>query len=352
MLYQSTNPHGGDIYTDAIDLDFSSNTNPFGTPPAVLEAMRESLTQTEHYPDPFCREAIQAISTGEKVSPEYLILGNGAAELIYSFCTAVTPRKALIPAPSFSEYASALENIGCETIYHQLSKGKDFMVDESLLDAIDHNKPQAVFLCNPNNPTGRLIPAELLRKIASLCEISGIYLFLDECFLDLAHSELTMVPQVGSYPHLFILKALTKTYALAGIRIGYCISADSKLLKRISRTVQPWNVSTIAQAAAIQAVKEKAYLQETHKLLNAERNWLSTKLREIGAEVIPSEANFILFQFHPELDQKLRQKGIAIRNCANFTGLGTGWFRIAVRRHDENEKLILAIEKVMKEADR
>ena len=340
MLYQTTNPHGGDIYTDEIRLDFSSSINPRGTPPTVLQALHDAVPLSVHYPDPYCRKAAAAISAYEGVPEEYILLGNGAAELIYEFCKASSIRKALIPVPAFSEYESALHTIGSEIVYHRLLPENGFILGEDFLQAIRDRNPDAVFLCHPNNPTGQLIRVELLEQIVKLCEFSGIRLFLDACFLDLTGRKTDLNKRLEDHPNLFILKALTKSFALPGVRIGYCLSSDHTLLTAMSRSVQPWNVSVFAQAAVPAALQETEYLKDAVRLIERERKYLTEALSGLGFSVCPSDTNFILFRGPAGLDTALRKQGIAIRNCGNFPGLGPGWYRIAVRIHEENEELI------------
>lgn len=351
MLYQTPNPHGGDIYTDEIRLDFSSSVNPLGTPPAVLDALRDAVPLCVHYPDPFCRKAIAAISAFEGVPEERILLGNGAAELIYAFCSAAAPHKALIPVPAFSEYESALHTVGCEIIYHHLLPEKGFLPDDTLLEAIRENRPDAVFLCHPNNPTGLLIPPKLLDKTLSLCEISGIRLFLDACFLDLTEAPSNLSSFLKTHPGLFILKAITKSFALPGVRIGYCLSSDSALLTAMARSVQPWNVSVFAQEAVPAALLETDHLADSVRYIERERAYLTEALTGLGFSVCPSDANFILFRGPERLDTALRAQGIAIRNCGNFPGLGPGWYRISVRIHDDNEILIRSIRQIIDKGD-
>ena len=347
MLYQTANPHGGDIYTDDIRLDFSASVNPLGTPPSVTEALKAAISLAAKYPDPSCREAVSAISEHEGVPPEMILLGNGAAELIYAFCTAAAPRKALIAVPTFSEYEAALENTGCEVIHHQLLPEKDFTLEADFLDAIRMTRPDTVFLCDPNNPTGRLIDPDLLSAIIRLCAELDIRLFLDECFLDLTGRRSDDPSRTAGYPGLFRLKAFTKSYGLAGVRVGYCLSADSGLLSRMARAVQPWNVSVFAQAAAAAALKETDFLQKSVRIIKAEREYLTGELRNLGLFVCPSDVNYLLFRAPEGLDVRLRGEGIAIRSCANFPGLGPGWYRTAVRLHDENEILISRIRRIL-----
>lgn len=340
MLYKTNNPHGGDIYKEKIKIDYSANINPFGTPEKVLDAIKEELQRLYQYPDPYCRKLVYAISEFEKVSKEHILCGNGATELIYAYCEAVNPKCALETAPTFSEYSLSLEKAGCFVERYALKQDKEFALDENFLKYIDDKKPDVVFLCNPNNPTGKLIPPLLMQKILYLCKENNIRLFIDECFLDLTDNGISMKDYLIEYPQLFILKAFTKSYGMAGIRLGYCMSADSDLLAQMSEKIQPWNVSSIAQTAGIAAFSEQDFLKKTKNFILHERRWLKEELEKLGFWVCQSEVNYLLFYGPINLDKELKKYGIAIRNCGNFYGLNDRWYRIAVRLHEENEILI------------
>ena len=186
MLYHTQNPHGGDVYDGEIRLDFSANTNPYGTPQGVLDAMSAVLSRVHRYPDPYCRELVKAISELESVPKDWIFCGSGAAELIYSYCEALRPQKAMELAPTFSEYSLALERVGCQVERYPLKKENYFSLTEGFLPALERSRPDALFLCNPNNPTGQVIGLPLLEKILNLCDRQGTALFVDECFLDLS----------------------------------------------------------------------------------------------------------------------------------------------------------------------
>ena len=346
MLYHTTNPHGGDVYDGEIRLDFSANTNPYGTPRGVLDAMSAVLTRVHQYPDPYCRELVDAISEFEGVPKDWILCGSGAAELIYSYCEALHPRRAMELAPTFSEYALALERVGCWVERYSLKKENHFSLTEEFLPVLARSRPDVLFLCNPNNPTGQVIGLPLLEKILNLCHRQGTALFVDECFLDLSDDGVSLKARLGEHPKLFLLKAFTKSYGMAGVRLGYCLCADGQLLEKMSHTVQPWNVSTLAQAAGIAALQERAFLQKTRALIPVERQWLKGQLEALGFWVCPSRANYLLFQGRPDLREQLRKQGIAIRGCGNYHGLEQGWYRIAVRLHEENERLIQAMKEV------
>ncbi len=347
MLYQTKNPHGGDIYTGHVTLDFSANTNPYGTPEGVVRAMQNVMTELHRYPDPYCRKLVQAIADHEFLPPEYILCGNGAAELIYSFCDAIKPRCAMELAPTFSEYALALERVGCPVMRYELNADCGFQLDSDFLSVLSSVHPEVLFLCNPNNPTGCLIPPTVLEEILACCKEQGTFLFLDECFLDLSDDVHSMKEELPSHPNLFILKAFTKSYGMAGVRLGYGLCSNPELLSAMAKMVQPWNVSTLAQAAGIAALQETEFLQQTRRTIQTERTWLMAELDQLGLFVCSGKTNYVLFRGPEDLHMKLEDYGIQIRNCENYHGLSRGWFRIAVRLHHENERLIQAIREIL-----
>lgn len=349
MLYQTKNPHGGDIYAENISLDFSANTNPLGTPPGVLDAMARALSDIHRYPDPYCRELVAALSAFEEVPKEAILCGNGAAELIYAYCQALRPRRALELSPTFSEYSLALERVGCQVTRYPLARENLFDLDEGFWPALERAAPEAIFLCSPNNPTGRPLPPQVLPRLLDWCRRHEARLFLDECFLDLSDGGSGGKPALARYPQLLLLKAFTKSYGMAGVRLGYCLCSDGALLCEMSRTAQPWNVSLLAQAAGVAALRESRFLEQTRALLREERPRLKQGLEELGFWVCPSSANYLLFQGSAGLHTALKRDGICIRSCANFHVLSAGWYRAAVRRREENEALLSAIRAAKEE---
>ena len=176
-------------------------------------------------------------------------------------------------------------------------------------------------------------------------------LFVDECFLDLTDGgrDLSLKSQLKDHPELFLLKAFTKSYGMAGLRLGYCLSADSELLRAMGRTVQPWNVSLPAQAAGVAALGEREFLRRTRAVIHEERAWLRERLTKLGLQVFPSQANYLLVKGRPDLCEKLLERGILVRSCANYHGLGPEYLRLAVKRHEENETLIATLQDILKE---
>ena len=349
MLYRKKNPHGGAAYEAGVELDLSANTNPLGTPPAVLEAVRSALDRVRDYPDPYCRALTEAIAAHDGVREDRILCGNGAAELIYAYAEAARPKLAVELAPTFSEYALGLERAGCRMERYPLRRENGFLPDAGLMDFLEKTRPELLVLCSPNNPTGRLFPPDLLARILDLCRDTGCRLFLDECFLDLSDGGVSLRDRLEEYPGLFLLKAFTKSYGMAGLRLGYCLTADTDLLAGMSEATQPWNVSVPAQTAGIAALGPERFLEEARAIIRLERPALKAGLEELGLWVCPSDANYLLFRGPADLGEKLLRRGVAVRDCGNYHGLGPGWYRTAVRLREENRRLLEAAARALRE---
>ncbi len=330
--------HGGDIYGRDIKLDFSANLNPLGMPESVKKAASAAVASSDKYPDPYCRELTKKLSDHENISAENIVCGNGADDLIYRIVHALKPRTAIIAKPTFSEYAKALGEVGC--VVTELDTDD---IPVGLNDGTD-----MLILCNPNNPTGRLIESDTLKMICEKCFENNILFLCDECFIDLSESNENRTVKRFMNDNLIVLKAFTKMYAMAGLRLGYSLFRSAELAKKVRKSGQFWSVSSVAQAAGIAALDEHEYVKRAQKIISEEREYLSGELGKFGFKVFPSDANFILFRCELPLDELLLSEGILIRNCANYSGLGEEYFRIAVRLHADNETLIKAIEKVTK----
>jgi len=346
LLYKTRNPHGGRLKNDGILLDFSASVNPLGAPPCAIDAISAALPDISAYPDPMCRRLVEAIARYEGVRKDYILCGSGACELIYSFCEAARPGSCVVAVPTFSEYSRAAARSGSSVIPFLLKKDNGFELDFSFISFLEENRPDAVFICNPNNPTGRLVSPDVLASLLEFCRSSGAILFADECFIELSSGGVSMKDRLGEYKGLFILKALTKSHGLAGLRLGYCLCADGELLSAMSRAVQPWNISSLAQAAGAAALSEHGFPERAAIAVSAERGRLCRELEGCGLWVCPSEANFILFHGPDDLASALNEKGIAIRSCENFEGLSSGWYRAAIRLRDDNDRLISAIKQI------
>ena len=343
--------HGGDYIgyrerygRDAVD--FSANVSPLGVPQAVVRAICDAAAQADRYPDPLCRELCAAIAHTENLPADWVLCGNGAADLIFRLVLAKRPERALILAPTFAEYAAALETVGCSVRRYELSERNDFALTADFADAI--GDADMVFLCQPNNPTGQLASPELVKKLLRRCEECRTILAVDECFLDFLPDAdgWTAKPLLES-GNLVILKAFTKLYGMAGVRLGYCLCGDETLLEKMQTAGQPWAVSSLAQAAGVAALKETAYVDEVRVLIARQRPVLTAGLRALGLRVIDGKANYLLFRALADLNERLRPLGTQVRSCANYPGLGPEWYRTAVRTAPENARLLELMKEVL-----
>ena len=345
--------HGGDwagyqAEYGQMPLDFSANVSPLGVPQGVRAAIAEAAAGADRYPDPLCRELCAAIGQAENLPSAWVLCGNGAADLIWRLAAALHPRQALLPAPAFAEYEAALQSVGCHVVRSLLPETEDFAVGEAFCQRIAPGT-EIVFLCEPNNPTGCTTPRPLLQRILERCRKVGAVLVVDECFGHFLDNpeEHTLVPQLKTFPNLIILKAFTKIYAMAGVRLGYALCADQKLLEKMRGGGSPWSVSSLAQAAGCAALQETEYLQRVRALIHTERAVLAQGLRELGLRVIPGQANYLLFRCERPLVAPLRQRGILLRSCGNYPGLDDRWYRTAVRTEPENRRLLAALAEVL-----
>lgn len=344
--------HGGDIYTEPYQIDFSANINPFGMPQSVREAACEGVLASVNYPDVSWRKLKQKVAQKKNVPEEYLIFGNGAAELIFTVVAALKPKKALVIAPGFAEYEQAIKAFGCELEYYFLDEERQFQICPSYLERIQSDT-DLVFLCNPNNPTGQLIEPEFLLQVTQRCKECRTLLVLDECFNEFLDQpeHYTMLPKVKEFGNLMILKAFTKIYGMPGLRLGYAICSNQMMIEKMKEMIQPWNVSIPAQMAGIAAIDEDAFVEKTRAFISQERVWMKREMTRIGMQIFGSYANYVFFKGRKNLASYCKEKGILIRDCSNYAGLVQGYYRVAVRTHEENMELLSCFEKAMREEE-
>ena len=330
MEYNYT--HGGDVYRNPIEYDFSINVNPLGMPLASIQAAHEGIVLTGRYPDYRAEQLCRAIAKAQNIPADRIIPGNGAAELLYVLGQTI-PEKALTIAPTFTGYAEAVAAGGGELTYAS---------DEQELLAKMDDSIRLVFLCNPNNPTGTLLTREQILRVLAKAEAMQAYVCVDECFLPFLEAEASysMLPYLAKHPRLLVLRAFTKIYCMAGLRLGYLACGDTELQSRIRAKLQPWNTSIPAQMAGIAALSDTEYLAKTRENLQAERAYLVPRLRELVAEVYDGYGNFLLFRDEPDLKERMLEVGVLIRACGDFEGLDDTYFRIGIRSHSENQEFI------------
>lgn len=273
---------------------------------------------------------------------EEIFCGNGAAELFFTAVQAVWPQKALVIAPSFSEYEEALRSVGAEVEYYYLCEEDNFQIRGDYVDKLSE-EIDMIFLCNPNNPTGQTIDRDMLIKILDRCKKQNIVVILDECFLEFLDepNRYEMSDLRGEYPNLLIIKAFTKIFSMPGLRLGYAISSNQDILEEMSWKLQQWNVSVPAQMAGVAALeKPKEYIRQTREYVSGQREYMRNIMKMMGYVVFASKANYLFFKGRPGLEKEALEAGFLIRDCQNYEGLSEGFYRIAVRTKEENERLI------------
>ncbi len=329
-------------------LDFSSNITPLGAPPMVRKSIKKQLGTISEYPDSDSKNLRKALQWYTKVPCEQIVMGNGATEIIYNFCQAFLNKKipVLIPIPTFGEYEAAARLAGCK-----ISFFKTMNLEKDLDDFIEKvPRKGLVFICNPNNPTGTLISKKNLQKIIQDAKKKSTGVFIDESFIELVpDSNESIIKYVKKFNNIFILRSMTKSYGLAGIRVGYGIG-NKQIISTLSKIKIPWNISGIAQHAAGAALCSTFYLNKTRKVIKKESKYLRNKISNIhGFECYDTTTNFILIKIKLKskiLQKKLLKKKILISYASTFRGLNNNYIRIAIKTRKDNQKLVNALEKI------
>lgn len=328
-------------------LDYSSNINPLGCHPGVKKYLKKQMDLLSIYPDSDSTDLKKNLEWYTKISEKLIVVGNGATEIIYNFCKAFLNKKTpvLIPIPTFSEYEAAAKLQNCKiSFFKTMNLNENF---DEFLSKIP--KKGCVFVCNPNNPTGVLLSKQKIKKIIQIASKKSTLVFVDECFIELSDPKQSVIKEIRKFENLFVLRSLTKSFGLAGIRIGYGLG-NKKLVTILNNIKIPWNVSGIAQKAASAALCYHNYLDKSSRIILKEKINLKNSISKInGFTCFNSDTNFILIKTKTKsniLQKKLLRKKILIRDCNSFRGLDNNYIRIAVKTSKENKKLIKALEAV------
>ena len=368
--------HGGEIYDKNIWLDFSVNTNPLGMPEEAAKQLAKSISVCERYPDDACfflREKLAAHYRAQgysDITPGQILCTAGASEGILAVVRALDIKKrrdnspdrsrlrALLPVPCFSEYERSLISVEADIYFWQMDEQTGFCLTEQILtdltDDID-----LLILCNPNNPVGNLADRELLQRILSECREKGICVAVDQCFLEFAeeYRRYDLTGCLTEFSNLVIINAFTKTYAFAGLRLGYLMCSDVGFLRECSDQMPCWSVSIPAQTAGEAALDSTEYMEQSRRLIREERIYLKTELEREGFLVLPGTADFLCFRWENKMPgsrnlyRMLLERGVLIRDCSNFRGMPEGYYRIAVRTRKDNNKLLELIGECLTETE-
>lgn len=338
--------HGGDVYSDTIEYDFSVNLNPINCSDIINTIMNLDISVISTYPDPLQRDFRKAVAAVEGVDDKEVIGGNGASELLMALGMLLRPLRVMLSNPCFSGYHHVFEAIeGCKIIEHRLAEDNGFQLDMAFVDTLKKEVARGldlVVLTNPNNPTGKNISKEILMRVYEVCKQYGVKLIVDECFIRMSSNAYSMAMYINDYDGLFVVNAFTKLFSIPGIRVGYVIS-DSKNIDRLSRFLPEWNMSVIAQKAGViccEYLKNNNWEDRTRSVIEEEKKYLCNGLRQLGLKVYESDTGFVLFYTKENLYDYLKDKKILIRDLSEISGLGVGYYRVAVKNHRENELLL------------
>lgn len=348
--------HGGNIYRlerEGIDniLDYSSNINPLGVPNTFKMSVLENFSVLEKYPDPEYIDLRKSIAHYNDISLENVIVGNGATEILFLYMKSLKAKKIMIVAPTFAEYERAARISGKEIEYFPLEKIEDFNLNiEKLLESI--GECEAVVLCNPNNPTGKFIDLEKIDKLSEELEKKQKKLFIDEAFIEFVDDWEKKTAVNLKRKNIFILRALTKFFALPGVRLGYGITLDKDSLKSMEEKREPWSVNSFAELAGKVMLQDSEYIEATEKWISEEKRWFYSELNKIEKiKPYETESNFILIELLEDTAQKFREKmiqeGILVRDASNFKFLNESYIRLAIKDRERNEKVLEKIKKVV-----
>lgn len=371
--------HGGNIFQFAHEqriepyevVDFSANINPLGPSQRGLDALNAQLRYISHYPDATNDDVLNAIADTYEMDKHQIIVGNGAAELLYAICRLPGYTGAFVPAPGFSEYKEALEasKIPVRDIFYRPwedDNGKPYFevpylaLETFAAELKGQDGRIIVFLGNPNNPDGTLLDKDHIRTVASMLKDANSLLVIDESFIDfvgndpLQDNEHSMRSLVNEFDNIIVVHSFTKFYAIPGLRIGAAF-ANETLITQLQQYIPSWSVNTLAQAYTKAALNDVDYIKRTKQELNEERAFMYNALDDIeGITVYPPSANFILFQVNQEgitanyINEELKKYNMIVRNCDSYVGLTNHWVRIAIKDHDTNIKLVDKLTNILK----
>ena len=354
--------HGGNIYKIFREkdmgeiIDYSSNINPFGVPESLKKAVSENMDILEKYPDPDYYDLRKVIAEYNKTDINNVLAGNGATELIFLYMKAVKPKKALILSPTFAEYERGIKSAvpQCEVTHFQLWETEDFWPDIEKLKNEMKNKYDVIVLCNPNNPTGKFLGKEEIKKILSECDKYNTRLFLDEAFIEFAEGGIqsSIACENTDKKNLFVIRALTKFFAIPGLRLGYALFFDNSLKQVFDSIKEPWSINAFAELAGKILFSDTEYIEKTEKWIREEKKYIYDELNKIkNIKAYKTDTNFILVKIYgknaADIREKMLKKRILIRDASNFTYLDENFIRLAVKDRVNNDIVIKKLDEVI-----
>ena len=364
MLKQGDSFHGSDL--EKIErlygirkeeiVSFSANVNPLGISELLRRELPSRLDVISSYPDRDYTHLREVIAGYCGTAAENIIAGNGSTELITLFIKAIGPCKAMIIAPTYSEYERELSLSGGTSIYFALKEEDGFRLDpDALIKSLD-DQIGMLILCNPNNPTSTAVKRSDMKRILDKCRSLGIFVMIDETYIEFAeeYDEISCVPLTSEYDNLCLLRGVSKFFAAPGLRLGYAICGNGKMMKDLAAIKDPWTVSSVTETAGALMFTDADYIKATKDLIFSERRRVTEALRAIsGLKVYDPVANFVLCRITKEnadagilFDKAIRSR-MMIRNCASFPFLDDRYFRICFMKPEDNDRLLDVIREVI-----
>ena len=328
-------------------IDFSSNLNPFGPPPEVLELLkdREKILMGWTTHPPVFPEALRgALAVHLGVQVENVMPAPGSSWLIYKVFEILKPQKVLIPQPTFGEYERAAVAYGCSVREHPLPKENGFRLD---VESICRNLKgqEMLIVCNPNNPTGYYLPCDELEGLVQYCSNRGCWVLVDEAFLPFTE-EKGMVKKVEEHTNLIVIGSFTKIYTVPGIRLGYTVAPKDFIEVLIQRTPS-WSLGGLTQEVGLACLRDRAFVTSSRVKLERLKSELVKGLEGLGLKVYPTSTHYFLVETPIPLWEPLAEHGILTRHCGSFHGLGERFLRIATKREQQNSHLIKTLTTIL-----
>jgi len=325
-------------------IDFSASINPYGIDPNLKDILKESIDILVHYPNQDYSEIKALISRKHDVSEECIYLGNGANSIIFRLFSIFDKELNIcIPTPSFETYRLAAESVSANTVYYDMNR---FKITNEIFDILSDNIDVLV-LTNPNNPTGYLIEEELLQRLLEYCKAENIFVLLDECFLEfvLDGEKYSQISNLLKYTNLAILRSLTKLYAFPGLRFGYLLTENKKIIENLNKLTPSWDINTLALEAAKFSLTQD--MSQVVLKIQKEKSILLKNLKSVGIEVFDSKANFLLCRYKKNLSNALLNQGVIVRDCSDYRGMDDTYFRVAVKTNSDNMILFKNIKELI-----
>lgn len=360
---QSLPPHGGQLHRIADHfgvsqtelLDFSANLSPYGPPASVISALQKAVCSPailKEYPDADYSALRERYAAHYRVSVGSLAVANGVIPLLDAALRAMQVKRCVLPVPSFLEYRKVLEQCAVNIFPYVLSPEENFLIEtDSLKNFALRNSCDCVLLANPQNPSGVALPRVVLKQLMEELLAVKIQVLLDEAFIDYLPGE-SLASLAAEREGFVLFRSVTKFFSLAGMRVGFAVGSQD-LRSKVQGIIPEWPVTTLAALAAERALDDEQYIETALHSNTRERKEVAYQLQEIGLTVYPGQANFLLIELPQAIEGRdfweklIQEHGIVTRRCDNFESLGSGYIRVAIRRREENNRLVTAVRQVL-----